>query len=60
MDFVSVGVIVVAAWMALMVGVLAMCRAAARGDASARGIVQRGPQSTPYERAPRIERPALG
>ncbi len=62
MDFVTVGLIVGAGWVSLLVVVVAMCKAAAFGDASRASALERS-RTTAYvprpERSPGFERPAL-
>jgi hypothetical protein len=61
MDFVTVGIIVVAGWVSLLVAVVAMCRAAASGDASRISAAEhaRATSAPRSERAPRFDQPAL-
>jgi len=62
MDLVTVGIIVFAGWVALMAVVVAICKAAARGDAVALrepGTAPRVMSFAPEGTRP-FERPALG
>jgi hypothetical protein len=67
MDIVTLGLIVIATWFSLLVVVVAMCKAAAFGDASgepARAGATESAGATTYltagERSPIFDRPALG
>ncbi len=67
MDIVTVGLIVIAGWFSLLVAVVAMCKAAAFGDASGEPAPAGATESagattylTAGERSPLLDRPALG
>jgi hypothetical protein len=62
MDWLTIGIIVSVSWVALMVIVVAICKAAAQGDAAARrdaAMPQRVMSYAPEGTRP-FERPALG
>ncbi len=68
MDIVTVGLIVIAAWIALLVAVVAICKAAAFGDAASAPVpvgAEEAARASGYvtagERSSRLfDRPALG